>query len=148
MENMKRFVAGVVMHERTDANGVIHSQVLIGKKIVKEGHYLSNQWHIPGGKILEKKDANGVTQLETDQEAVIREIKEECNLDVKVLKKIGDKVIDDFILSWYLCSLVSGEAKAGDDLQEIKWVDKKDACDECSETAVSRWPEDLKKFLL
>lgn len=135
---MKRCVAGIVIKRGMDAEGVIHFKVFIGKKIVKEGHYLSDQWHIPGGHIMDG---------ETEEEAVMREMKEECNLDVKVLEKIVDKIFEDFSLAWYICS-TQGGAKAGDDLQEVKWVDKKDVCNACSPIAVSRWPDELKEFLL
>ena len=137
---MKMCVAGIVTKEETDANGVVHSKILIGKKIEKEGHYLSNQWHIPGGHMLEG---------ETEEQAVIREIKEECNLDVQILEKIDERTFEDFSLSWYLCVLTPngvGDERAGDDLQELKWVDKKDVCNACSHAAVSRWPDKLKLF--
>ena len=127
---MKRCVAGIVVKD---------DKVLIGKKIVKERHCLSNQWYIPGGHIIDG---------ETEEQAVVREMKEECNLDVTVIGKIVEKSFEDFSLAWFIVKLTKGEEKAGDDLQEVKWVDKNNVCKECSQTAVSRWPDELKNFFL
>lgn len=44
---MRRAVAGIVFFK---------NKVLIGKKIIKEGHFLSGGWHMPGGYIRKKNN--------------------------------------------------------------------------------------------
>lgn len=106
---MKRIVVGVVEQE---------GQILIGKKIYVEGHELSEQWHIPGGKVHD---------TETLEEGAIREIFEETGLKVKVLSMISDtyKEVVDVQLVWFHCAVTGGILKASDDLTKQNSYRKK-----------------------
>ena len=97
---MKTAVAGIVKFK---------DQILIGKKFVKKGHFVSGGWHIPGGHLLEN---------ESEKDALIREIKEETNLDIKILKNICRYEIkeNDVVVSWYICSTKLDNAQTGSDL--------------------------------
>ena len=62
------------------------------------------------------------------KETVIREVKEETNLDVKDIKFVGryyDKKgrhpTKTMICLPHICEVTSGELKAGDDAQDAKW---------------------------
>ena len=65
-------------------------------------------WVIPGG---------GLEEPETEEECVIREMKEETNLDVKVERLLIDEPAHpDGIYKWrksYLCTPIAGEASPG-----------------------------------
>ena len=76
-----------------------------------------HEWAFPGGKI----EPN-----ETEEEAAIREIKEETNLninDITLVKKIktSDKIVHMF------CVLYNGpdQTKAGSDAEYVEWVNIK-----------------------
>ncbi len=74
------------------------------------------QWELPGGKL--EKD-------ELPEQAVVRELKEELNIKVQIIKYIGFKEFEDngIILKyhWYKCKIESGIPK----LMEEKFDDIK-----------------------
>lgn len=74
------------------------------------------QWELPGGKL---------EQGELPEQAVIRELKEELNIGVKIIKYINFKEFEDngIILKyhWYLCEIERGTPE----LMELKFNDMK-----------------------
>ena len=102
-------------------NGIItrNGEVLIGQKEEVEGHPVSGQFHFPGGQLEEG---------EQPEETVKREIKEETGLDVEVHQLIdvytGNEKdnTDGLIRIIFHCEALKGEAKASDDLVDLKWV--------------------------
>src|SRR3989344_1165458 len=78
-------------------------------------------WTNLGGKI-----ENG----ETEEEALLREIKEEIDCGAEIIKKLGDfeakAVFDDAIvrLSFYLVNLKGKIRLADDELEEVKFISK------------------------
>ena len=75
-------------------------------------------WEFPGGKI--EKD-------ETGEEALIREIKEEFNADIKVDKYIGENLHHypekDIKLSFYKATLISDKIELLEH-EDYKWIFK------------------------
>jgi 8-oxo-dGTP diphosphatase len=124
---MKKAVAGIVS---------IEGKILIGKKIIKEGHFLSGGWHIPGGHIVEN---------ESEKNALLREFKEETSLDIKIIKKLCNYEIkeNDVVVSWFLCTTDSYEAIPGDDLDQIEFVEKNKVIEKCDKRAVTLWPKEV-----
>jgi len=110
-----------------------------GMKDPKNGGVYSDCWHIPGG---------GVDNGETNEQALIREIKEETGIDIslyrieliddkgegeseKVLKDTGEKVLCRMKFNVYKINIydkVSKDIKVtlNDDLKEYIWMDMKD----------------------
>ena len=97
--------------------------------VVHEGKYLlgqrnkenyNNYWVIPGG---------GVNFGETLQDAAIREIKEETNLDVEIIRQICYKEIINVpgnyhsIVFYYLARPKHTDIKAKDDVSMVKFFD-------------------------
>jgi 8-oxo-dGTP diphosphatase len=91
--------------------------------IVKRAHEpRKGEWSLPGGRL----------ELgESLEEATRREIKEETDLDVDVgpLVEVFDRVhrLDGriryhFVIVDYLCTAREGEARAGDDADDVAWV--------------------------
>jgi mutator protein MutT len=94
--------------------------------LVKRGREpLKGIWSIPGGKL----------ELgETLRQGVRRELREEAALEVRVLEmvEVFERITQDedgriayhFVLLDFLCERVAGEARAGDDVDEVAWVER------------------------
>lgn len=76
-------------------------------------------WSVPGGRC--EPD-------EQPQNACIRETREECGLDIAVDRFLGTVVRPgtepdvEYVISDFFCSVLGGEAAAGDDAADVAWV--------------------------
>lgn len=125
---MRRAVVGIIRQGK---------RILIAKK-KGFGELLSGKWHIPGG---------GIENDENDEEALIREMFEETNLKIKPIKYLGTHLTKTPTeVWWYECELVSGKAKAGSDISDIKWVNIDQVSNLCAKESVNLWPNEVKKY--
>ena len=91
----------------------------------RESEPLKGEWSIPGG-MLELG--------EKLRDAVQREVQEETGLAIEPGEVLGvfDSIFTDnegrteyhYVLIDYLCRPISGKAKAGTDVSEVKWVNE------------------------
>ena len=92
-------------------------RILVAQRPFSEIPYKSYKWEFPGGKVEEN---------ESSQEALIREIREELDCNIKVEDKIGEIEYDypDFKLKMdlYLCQLVEGSLPNALEHNQIKWI--------------------------
>ncbi len=114
-------------HPLVGVGGVLikDNKILLVKRKNEPGKGL---WAIPGGL---------VEPGETLRDAVRREVKEETNLTVDVLRPINaDEIVvrDEegrikyhYVLVDFLCRVVEGSLKPGDDAKEVRWIDMKRA---------------------
>jgi len=105
----------------------------VGAVIIDEGRVLlvkrgteplKGHWSIPGG-LIELGESN--------EEAVRREVFEETGLRVEVHELVellsrvyrqDGRVRYHYVIADYLCRVVGGELKAGDDAAEVRWVER------------------------
>ena len=82
--------------------------------------YFGLKWEFPGGKV----ELN-----ETCEKALLREIKEELNISIKIKKKIAERNFkDDKIninLHYFISSYLSGSILLSEH-EDYRWVEKKD----------------------
>tara|TARA_B100000029_G_scaffold431961_1_gene443818 strand:+ start:1042 stop:1422 length:381 start_codon:yes stop_codon:yes gene_type:complete len=82
--------------------------------------HLGLKWEFPGGK---------VNVNENFEDALKREIQEELNIKIIILKKIAEEKYKDekidIILHYYLCSQNHGTIKLSEH-ENLAWVKKKD----------------------
>lgn len=95
------------------------------RKIKKDGS-IKEYYVIPGG---------GLEENETLEENVTRELKEEFNVDIEVIRFLGTEEYDDTIANYFLCKIVNGTPKLGgeelermtkENYYEIKYIDLKE----------------------
>ncbi len=89
----------------------------------------AGQWALPGGRI----DDN-----ETAEDCLVREMKEETNLEVELVKFTGlysdpNRDPRGVIAAAYLVKRLSGDPKAGDDAGEVAWFDLTDLPPLCTD---------------
>lgn len=78
---------------------------------------------IPGGHVEENESLS---------DCVIRELKEEMNIDIRIISYLGNIIVDNKEENYFHCEIVGGELKFGgeelerctdDNYYEIRWLD-------------------------
>lgn len=93
----------------------------------RAGEPLKGYWSLPGG-LLETG--------ETIEDGVRREVREETGLLVELLYRfdIFERIMRDvdgraeyhYVLVDYVCKVIGGEPRAGDDVSRLEWVKRPD----------------------
>ncbi|WP_414942969.1 NUDIX hydrolase [Amycolatopsis sp. cmx-11-32] len=98
-----RCVGGIVHDER--------GRILLIRRANEPGRGL---WSVPGGR---------VEPGETDEAAVIREMREETGLNVMPGTYVGNACRGRYDIHDYACSVTGGTLRAGDDADDARWID-------------------------
>ena len=117
------------MEKRVSSRAIIIEDgkllTMFRRKIKKDGS-VKEYYVIPGG---------GLEENETLEENVIRELKEEFNIDIEIIKFLGTEEYDETIANYFLCKIVNGMPKLGgeelermtkENYYEIRYIDLKD----------------------
>lgn len=125
----KRAVAGIVEKD---------GKILLGRKRIYPKSTLSGEWHIPG---------ETVKGQETDQEALIRGIREEAGIEIEVIKFIGShQTPKGARVNWYLCRTSNTDLIVGSDLEEVRWIPVPEVSKLSGETAKLMWPKAVREM--
>ncbi|MFA6486215.1 MAG: NUDIX domain-containing protein [Candidatus Magasanikbacteria bacterium] len=94
-------------------------------------------WNLPGG---------GMEYGETPQEAIIREVKEETGVIVKVERLAGVyyKTGDDAIVFSFVCKIIKGKLKLSDEVKENKFFKLSELPKHISQKQVDRVKDALR----
>ncbi len=74
---------------------------------------LPGKWEFPGGKV--KTD-------ESLEIAIVREIAEELNVDVSVVREFHRNRYEEIVLVSFVCELLGDKPKQSTDHSELRWV--------------------------
>ncbi len=100
------------MEKRVSSRGIIieNNQVYaMFRRRIKDDGIIKEYYVIPGG---------GINENETLEENVIRELKEEFSVDVKINGYLGKDEGEDSIAHFFSCSIVNGTPKlSGEELE-------------------------------
>ena len=95
------------MNKRVSSRAIIIEDgkllTMFRRKIKNDGS-IKEYYVIPGG---------GLEENETLEENVIRELKEEFNVDIEVIKFLESVEYKDTIANYFLCKIVNGTPKLG-----------------------------------
>ena len=117
------------MEKRVSSRAIIiddNKLLTMFRRKIKSDGTVKEYYVIPGG---------GLEEGETLEENVIRELKEEFNVDIEVVKFLGTEEYDETIANYFLCKIVSGTPKlSGEELErmtpenyyEIRYIDLND----------------------
>lgn len=95
------------MNKRISSRAIIIEDgkllTMFRRKIKSDGS-VKEYYVIPGG---------GLEENETLEDNVIRELKEEFNVDIEVIRFLDKEEYEDTIANYFLCKIINGEPKLG-----------------------------------
>ncbi|MDO5569529.1 MAG: NUDIX domain-containing protein [bacterium] len=95
------------MEKRVSSRGIIIDDgkvYAMFRRRIKDDGTIKEYYVIPGG---------GINENETLEENVIREMKEEFSVDVKIKGYLGKDESDETIAHFFSCSIINGTPKLG-----------------------------------
>jgi 8-oxo-dGTP diphosphatase len=116
-----------------------NGKVLLGKKRKDSSNVLAGEWHLPGEKV-----ENG----ESDESALLRCLNEEASIDIRVGKYLGSHFspTNKRKVNWYECFSETDSIFCGSDLEDVKWVLKKEVLNNCGEEARKLLPNEIIEY--
>jgi len=76
-------------------------------------------WEIPGGRLDDGEDI---------EEGIKRETKEETNIDIEVIKRLGDRGFtradgQKVLMGVFLCKALNNDVKLSEEHSDFEWID-------------------------
>ncbi|MDP3966586.1 MAG: NUDIX hydrolase [archaeon] len=125
---MKKHAVSAIIH--------YHGKILIGKKRSDSPKFLAGKWHIPGETVKEK---------ESDFEALIRGVGEELSLKISVERYLCSSIspTSKSEVRWYECFSNTDRIFPSSDLEDAKWIYKKEIKNYLDEETLKLWPKEI-----
>lgn len=116
-----------------------NGKILLGKKRKDSSKFLAGQWHLPGETL---------DDYESDYNALVRGLKEEAGIDIKVGRYLGKSIspTSKRKVNWYECFSKTDNLIPGSDLEEVKLVLKEEVLSYCSKRAIDLWPKEVVNY--
>lgn len=116
-----------------------NGKILVGKKRSDSSKFFAGEWHVPG----ETTEGN-----ESDEQALIRGIKEEVGLNIRVGNYIASHVTPTSKREarWYECFADSDKIIVGSDLEDAKFIERNEVLNICGKRVYSFWSEKIIKY--
>lgn len=99
---IQRVVAAIITHD---------SRYLVARRAPHKS--LAGKWEFPGGK---------PEPGESDEVALVREIREELGIEIRVVRHFDTSVTGDIELACYVSELVGPEPSKSTDHDELRWL--------------------------
>jgi len=127
MDKDKGAVVGIVNYK---------GDILLGRKKETSEKILAGEWHIPGETMKDGEDYN---------QALIRGIKEEAGIDIKVGKYMASSITPTSKKQarWYECFAITSDITPGSDLEDVLWIPKRSVPFVVSKNVISYWPKEI-----
>ena len=113
-------------------------RILLGKKLKTSSKMLAGKWHIPG---------ESVESNESDEEALIRGMREEAGLEIKVGRYLGSSITPSSKneAKWYECFSSTDNIIPGSDLEDAKFVQRNEVLNYCDER-FKDYPKEIQDY--
>ena len=112
-------------------------RILLGKKLDRAEGFLKGKWHVPGETLEDG---------ETDEEGLIRGIREEAGIEIKVSKYLAShQTPKHTLVKWYECEALTYEIHPGSDLERVEWISRSEVPRYCGE-GCRLWHEEIKEY--
>ncbi len=108
----------------------------VGAVIVDAGHRVllvrrgseprKGHWSIPGGLVELGESLTNAIEREVREETGLRVSAEAIVEVVDRIDTVGDRVRFHYVLIDYLCRVLQGEARAGSDADDVRWIPREE----------------------
>ena len=82
---------------------------------------------------------------ETEEGALRRYVKENLNIEVKILKLLAQGVSSEKTVTWYECEPLTPDVRANNDLEYYLWIPYSYVAKYCGE-ATKEWPKEIHEY--
>ncbi len=115
---------------------------IVNAILMKEQHVLAVKRNTQPYKGMYALPGGHVETGETKHEALIREIKEEINSEIRIEKHVGTVTERNMIVHFYTCKIIQQEpCKPNEEIADVKWMSIPEFIENLKQHHVESWEE-------